>query len=180
MPEPVSTLGYLVGYAALYATVRAGSAVSSEAEAIRNTASVMVESTEESLALFGGKAVALSQLRTLANECAEENWDGNGACPIHPTAVFLTAEFLRALPDDLPLPEFAPEPDGAISLDWIQSRTRLFSLGIGASQRLAYAWLDGSDKGHAVSRFDREQIPARILQGIREIIDHGHASLRAA
>src|SRR5712692_11545271 len=113
MPEPVSTLGYLVGYAALYATGRAGSAVSREAEAIRNTASAMVESTEESLALFGGKAVALSQLRALANECAEENWDGDGAWPIHPTAVLLTAEFLRALPDDLPLPEFAPEPDGS-------------------------------------------------------------------
>lgn len=169
-----------MGYAALYATVRAGSAVSPEAEAVRSTAFAVVESAEESLALFGEKAVAISQLRTLANECAAENWDGDGAFPIHRIAVILAEEFLRALPDDLPLPEFAPEPDGSISLDWIQSRTRLFSLSVGASQRLSYAWLDGSDKGHAVSRFDREQIPARVLQGIREIVNHGHASLRAA
>ena len=133
-----------------------------------------------SIALFGAKAIAISQLRDLANECAAENWDGDGADPLHPIAVLLAGEFLRALPDDLPLPEFAPEPDGSISLDWIQSRTRLFSLSIGTSQRLSYTWLDGSDKGHAVSRFDREQIPARILQGIREIVNHGHSSLRAA
>lgn len=180
MPEPVSTLGLLVGYAALYATVRAGSAVSPEAEAVRNAASAMVESTEESLALFGAKAIAISQLRDLANECASEDWDGNGAYPIHPIAVLLVREFLRALPEDIPLPELAPEPDGSISLDWIQSRTRLFSLSIGTRQRLAYAWLDGSDKGHAVSRFDREQIPARILQGIRDIVNYGHTTLRAA
>lgn len=169
-----------MGYAALYATVRAGSAVSREAEAVRTTASALVESTEESLALFGAKATALSQLHDLANECGVENWDANGAYPLQPIAVMLAGELLRALPDDLPLPEFAPEPDGSISLDWIQSSTRLFSLSVGTSQRLSYAWLDGSDKGHAVSRFDREQIPARILQGIREIVNHGHSFLRAA
>jgi len=160
--------------------MRTGSAVSTEAQTIRSSAFAVVESAELSMALFGDKAVAISGLRMLANECAEENWDGNGAYPLHPIAVLLAEEFLRALPDDFPLPEFAPEPDGSISLDWIQSRTRLFSLSIGPSQRLAYAWLDGSDKGHAVSRFDRQQIPARILQGIREIVNHGHASLRAA
>jgi hypothetical protein len=180
MPEPVSTVGLLMGYAALYSTLRSGSAVSPEAQAVRDTASAVVESAEKSVALFGGKAVAISELRTLANECAEENWDGNGAYPLESIVVLLAEEFLRALPDDLPLPEFAPEPDGSISLDWIQSRTRLFSLSIGRSQRLSYAWLDGSDKGHAVSRFDREQIPARILQGIREIVNHAHSSLRAA
>ena len=79
-----------------------------------------------------------------------------------------------------PVPEFAPEPDGSVSLDWIQSRTRLFSLSIGTSRRLAYAWLDGSDKGHAVSRFDGKHIPSRIQQGIREIVNYGHTSLRAA
>ena len=61
------------------------------------------------------------------------------------------------------MPEFAPEPDGAISLDWIQSRHRLFTLSISASNRLAYAWLDGTDKGHGVARFDGRTIPRRVL-----------------
>ena len=180
MPEPVSIGVCFVAYGMLSVYSRGGSAVSSEAETLRKTTTALVESVERSQSLFGGKSAVISQLRSIANECAEADWDGHDAEPIHPFAVLLAEEFVRSLPGDIPLPEFAAEPDGAISLDWIQSRTRLFSLSIGTSQRLSYAWLDGSDKGHAVSRFDRKQIPSRILQGIRDIVDHGHTSLRSA
>ena len=73
--------------------------------------------------------------------------------------VLLVHRFLRAMPDDLPIPEFAPEPNGSISLDWIASPDRLFSLSIGRNGRLAYAWLDGADKGHGVARFDARNVP---------------------
>jgi hypothetical protein len=92
-------------------------------------------------------------------------------------AVQTAVEFIRAMPDDLPLPEFAPEPDGSLSLDWIQSRNRLFSLSVGSTNRLAYAWLDGSDKGHGVAGFDGERIPLRIIEGIIGIMNHGNATL---
>lgn len=159
---------------------RGSSAVSSEAHAVRDAVTAVVELTERSQALFGNKAAAISQLRALANECAEPGWNGDNACAINPLAVLLAENFIRALPESIPLPEFAPEPDGAISLDWIQSRNRLFSLSIGAGSRLAFAWLDGADKGHGVSRFDGQTIPPRILDGIEAIIDHGYTSLRAA
>jgi hypothetical protein len=77
---------------------------------------------------------------------------------------------VRALPDGIPLPEFAPEPDGSISLDWILSRNRLFSVSIGHSSRLAFAWLDGADNGHGVARFDGQNVPPRVLEGIKCII----------
>ena len=71
-----------------------------------------------------------SQIMALANECAEAGWDGNEAIPLHWAAARTAEEFIHAMPDDLPLPEFAPEPDGSISLDWVQSRNRLFSLSV--------------------------------------------------
>ena len=71
------------------------------------------------------------------------------------------------------LPEFSPEPDGSISLDWIMSRTRVFSISVSPRDRLAYAWLDGSDRGHGVATFDRSMIPQRILDGIDEVVAHG-------
>lgn len=84
----------------------------------------------------------------------------------------VTAEdFIRALPDNIPLPDFAPDPDGSISLDWIQSPTRLFSLSISPAQRLAYAWLDGADKGHEVAGFDGQKVLSRILDRIKIIMD---------
>lgn len=88
--------------------------------------------------------------------------------------------FLRALPDGLPMPEFASEPDGSISLDWIQSRTRVLSLSVGRGDRLAYAWIDGADRGHGAARFDGSSVPARILEEISALTAHATATLRAA
>ncbi len=114
-------------------------------------------------------------LWALANECGEPGWDGNDALPLNRLAVFNAVAFIRALPEEVPLPEFAPEPDGSISLDWISSRNRLFSISVGTGDRLPYAWLDGTDKGHAVARFDGKNIPPRILEGIKSILNGGSA-----
>ncbi|MGH8017883.1 MAG: hypothetical protein ACREIA_06260 [Opitutaceae bacterium] len=153
--------------------------MSSEAHAAQDAATRVIESAERSQALFGAKAVAISQLRALAAECATQDWDGNDAAPISPIAVFVAETFVRALPDGLPMPEFSAEPDGAVSLDWIQSRNRLFSLSAGTSNRLAYAWIDGTDRGHAVAGFDGEHIPQRIVEGILAITNHAPAAIGA-
>lgn len=123
------------------------------------------------------KAAAIAQIETLAKECSEPDWDGENARPLDRLAALSATNFIRALPDGIALPELAPEPDGSISLDWIQSRNRLFTLSIGANNRLGYAWLDGTDKGHAVVRFDGEHVPLRILEEIRGITNPGNAAL---
>ncbi|MGP1679213.1 MAG: hypothetical protein ACTS6J_18920, partial [Burkholderiales bacterium] len=170
MFEAVSALRVHLGFASLYSLARPGSAISAEAQAVQRAATSVVDSVERSHALFGDKATAISQVWTLANECGEPGWDGDGALPLDHLAVFKAVAFIRALPDGVPLPEFAPEPDGSLSLDWISSRNRLFSLSVGSGDRLPYAWLDGTDKGHAVARFDGESVPQRILEGITSIL----------
>ena len=180
MPEPVSTVGLclLGGYTALNAYMREHSAVSSAAKVVREAVCAVMESVERSQVLFGEKAAALSQLSALAIECGEANWDGVGAVAIDERAVRNAGDVVRALPADIQIPEFAPEPDGSLSLDWIESRSRLFTVSVGTGSRLAYAWLDGSDRGHGVAQFDGERIPARVLEGIRGIINHGNIAVR--
>jgi hypothetical protein len=142
--------------------------------------SAVEERAEQSRALFGDKAAAISQLQAMANECAQAGWDGEEACAINPISLYLAERFVRAMPDFLPLPEFAPEPDGSISMDWMPSRHRLFSISVGSSSRLAYAWLDGSDKGHAVAGFDGDRIPQRVVESISAIVNHGYTTIRTA
>lgn len=179
MPDAISTtLEFWRGYATVQGSARVSSAVSSEAHVLRDAVHGVIGMAERSQFLFGPKAEAISQLRAIAKECAESGWDGYDASPIDGAAVFLAEEFVRAMPDDLPLPEFAPEPDGSISLDWISSRNRLFSLSVGSSNRLAYAWLDGSDRGHGVARFDGSSIPRPILFGIHSIVGYATPPLR--
>lgn len=77
--------------------------------------------------------------------------------------------FVFALPADVPRPEVALEPDGSLALDWMVARRRSFSLSVGRSNRLPYAWIDGAEGGHGVETFDGETIPAGILALLRRI-----------
>src|SRR5438874_1207839 len=127
MPEPVS----LTIYEALNAAARAGTAISPESNARREWACKTVAAAERPFVLFGTKAPAISGIWALVAAHAEPGWDGEEAIPISVAAGRTAAAFVRALPDDLPMPELGPEPDGSISLDWIQSRARQFSISAG-------------------------------------------------
>lgn len=170
----------LLGYAALGLYSQQGSAVSLEAASVGQAASTLVRAAESSVVLFGERSAAISSLRELANDCAHDDWDGAGAVALDPAAIINAERFLRALPEGVPMPECSPEPDGSVSLDWAESRARLFSVSVSNSNRIAFAWLDGSDKGHGVSRFDGTVVPERVLIGLRLILPEAHAPVRPA
>ena len=182
MYGPVSTAvgACCLGYAALNVYALPGSAISQESVRVNQAASALLRSAEASQVLFGAKGAALSQLESLAFDCGSSDWDGNGASAVNSVALRNAESLIRALPEDVPMPEFAAEPDGSISFDWIQSSHCLFSLSVGPSNRLAYAWLDGSDKGHGVARFDGFSVPPRILADIHFITSRKNAVVRAS
>jgi hypothetical protein len=122
---------------------------------------------------------SIAGLWALATECGETGWDGSNAVAINRNAVFNAQKFVRALPAGFPVPEFAAEPDGSVTLDWIESRNRIFSISISAGSKLACAWLDGSESGHGVAQFDGEKIPVRVLEGIRGILNNGNTAFKA-
>jgi hypothetical protein len=168
MPEPISTtLGVAISYIALHGYARFGTAVSDEAALVSSSASAIVNAAEGSDVLFGRKAEMLSRLHDILEE---HNAADGDSPPADPVAVRTVTDFIVALPDDLPSPDFAVEPDGAIELDWIARRGELFSLSIGNGNRLAYAWLVGMDKAHGVVRFNGTHVPEAICQGIKMVM----------
>ncbi len=179
MPEPLSIAASVwLGTAALTACARQRSAFSSTALDLETEVALVMKTTEVSQVLFGRKSATISLLKKLADECAASNWDGNESNAINETAVQTAEAFIRAMPDDMPMPELAPDPDGSILLDWIVSRQRMFSVSVGQNNRLAYAWLDGAAQGHAVDPFDGDGIPTRIRDCIETIIDHDKSAVR--
>lgn len=179
-PFPETNGTALIGYAAMQPLTGGRTTVSPEAQKVREAARGVIRHMERSQWLFGEKALLISELWKLADKCAIESWDGNDAAAVDGFAVDRAIEFIRALPHAVPMPELAAEPDGSISLDWIQSRHRLFSLSIGHSERIAYAWLDGADKGSGVAHFDGYSIPQRVFDLIGSIVKYGDTSIRAA
>jgi hypothetical protein len=152
------------------------SGFSPESRAVRQTLRSIANQQERSVALFGDKVAAISTIWELVRE-SEAFGDGKEADPIHPIAARQAVDFVRALPEGVRLPEIAWEPDGFLSLDWSESRHRVFSVSFGGRPRLPYAWLDGPDRGHAVAFFDGETVPPRILEGIKRIVHHGDTSV---
>lgn len=169
----------MAGYTVATALARPRSAVSAEAEAVRFNAAVVVEQVQRSVALFGPQAVLISRLLELGGECRKPNWDGYGAEPVQPRALRCAEDLIASLPEDVPLPECAIEPDGCVSLDWMPGPNRTLTVSVGGSDRLAYAWVDGTDRGHAVEKLSDGQLPPRILAEIRRFSRHD-AFLRAA
>lgn len=183
MPPPLPkrlAVYALCGSAALSSHVYTESAVSPEAVGVRDDAADLMNRLESSQALFSKKAEALSALDALIENCSEDGWDGDGTLAISGEAAMLTKAFIRALPDHVSLPEFAAEPDGSISLDWIQARNRMFTMSVGSHDRLSFAWLDGTDKGHGVAHFDGRCVPPRVVDLILGIVDDELAPVRAA
>ena len=179
MPEPLFTAGLIAGYTAISLMSRSRSAVSAEAELVRVNASTLVEQVYRSVALYGPKALLISNLTSLGEECREPNWDGYGAEPANPNALNCAKDLIAALPDDLPLPECSIEPDGCVSLDWLPVPYRTLTLSVSANDRLPYAWIDGTDRGHAVARLIDGQLPPRIIAEIRRLVSY-EPSVRAA
>ena len=90
----------LSGYVALQALAGGDSAISREANSIYKAATDVAQAAEQSFALFGEKAAALSQLAELVTECAAPGWDGEDAAAIDQTAILSAGRFVRALPDE--------------------------------------------------------------------------------
>lgn len=180
MPEPLLTASLMIaGYTATAALSRPGTAVSRESVAVQEHACNVVRQVQSSQALFGSKAKLISELMELAADCREVDWDGYGAQPVDSQALEVAQAIISSLPDDLALPECSIEPDGCVSLDWMPTNVRTLTLSAEGSGRIPYAWVDGTDRGHAVGRFQGGELSSRIIEEIGRFSCHA-SSLRAA
>ncbi|MEI6605536.1 MAG: hypothetical protein WCP35_09520 [Verrucomicrobiota bacterium] len=174
MPEPLSlvvaTLS-LGGCAALREFSSRGTGLSPDADYLAREARELVVNVERSIALTGSRSAVLSELVDLVDEHGHPGWDGAEAPAVSSLAIAKARALILALPESLPSPELAVEPDdGAISLEWYGGPSRIFSVSVGLSDRLACAGMDGTDSWHGVTRFNGCGVPDFVLQSIRRVL----------
>lgn len=99
----------------------------------------------------------LDSLLKIFFDCAEDDWDGYSAVAISEPTLNSAFKLASELSDDLPSPEFSPEPDGEIALEWYGANSSVFSISIGESGKINYAGLfpDGNSS-HGVEDWSGE------------------------
>lgn len=111
---------------------------------------------------------ALSQLTQATAEADRENCSGKEAVPVTAATVAVADQFLNALPQGLPAPTCATEPDGQIVFEWYHSTRRLLSVSVSSRRELHYASLFGSSKAYGTEPFF-DTIPETILSLIAKV-----------
>jgi hypothetical protein len=169
MLATISTLGMTgVACGAFHQLLRGNSGVSTESHLLKTAAELVVRG-RASESMNGPKNFLGSRLWELVVECGEPNWNGFEAAPIQVEAVKLAEEFIQAWPFAKDLPDCAPEPDGSVSLEWIYANNRRVAVSFNGGRRLAYAWMDGTEKGRGVCNFQGSQIPRAILDVVQQM-----------
>lgn len=109
-------------------------------------------------------AQALSNLKLIFQNCSEENWDGYGASVLKKKAFEDAVKFMKQLPQEFPLPEMVPQPDGDIAMEWELETDHWFIASFPGDGRIDYAGAFGIEaRSKGVEKFF-ETIPDEILK----------------
>jgi len=149
--------------------VRTGAAISPEGEFASAQVTEVWDRFDGTFSFQPPHSELLSEVESLVAEHSMPGWDGADAPPISFATFANAREFVSALPESVPLPELAVDPDdGAISFEWHGGYRKVFSVSIGESGRLACAGLDGTDQWYGAWTFDSE-IPALVTESVRRV-----------
>lgn len=167
-PACVATYGSFKGW-------DRATAVSDSAAHLQELLCNLFRSTDDAQTLSGRENSFENRLHAALDELVVDE----DQCAVSTAAVERALRLVRSLPNDAPTPDVAIDPDGEVALDWMPSRTRMLSISVGDSDRLAYAWLDGSNRSHGVFRFSGAP-PKLLLLLLAELTADARASVRAA
>jgi hypothetical protein len=163
IPAPASATVYR-GF-----TYTPNNAVSSEAQQVVDAWRRMLQALAN-VASLRPRLSAIAELDEVYSQCANENWDGEGAAAITQATYIEALKFLSLLPLIIATPEIVPEPNGSIGFEWHRNQ-QVFVVSVKGRQTLSYAGVfNGGVRPHGTIDFIDSIPPAIIasLQRLRE------------
>jgi hypothetical protein len=140
--------------------------VSEEAQAVAKATQAERRDISRTNAL--GRSSVFDELGAVWEECRHSNWDGYDALPVTWETLQHADRLIESLPLGTSLPSVGAEPDGALTLEWHQSRRRTLSVSVTAEGELHYAALLGPNRAFGTEAFFGE-IPQKILGLIQQV-----------
>ena len=116
------------------------------AEKRRKSYEILQESNALGLTAKG----TFQRLKETQLECSVPGWDGERAIAVSGDVLELAQMFLLSLPWGIEMPEISAERDGAMTLEWSRSSSRIISISINPGGWIYYASILGSSRQHGV------------------------------
>ena len=141
--------------------------LSYEAGALRKL-TISAAEFRNSVTLGEPKRVVQQTLDAACIAAQEDNWDGTGSARVEPSTHVYANQFLRILPDDLPVPDISVDTDGEILFEWDHGPRQTFSVSVGRDGTLTFAGLFGQTKLHGTEHL-REALPLVIAHSLERL-----------
>ncbi len=116
------------------------------------------------------------EIDDICKEHFEYNWDGYNALPITIETGEAAKEFIRLIPNDIDIPEFSPDNDGEISIDWdycvgdnFNSEYFCLSVSINDGKKLSYVMKDPYNRSNGIYDF-KDKIPEPIIKDLKTFL----------
>jgi hypothetical protein len=113
-----------------------------------------------------GVQALLDDLSSIADECAEDGWDGYAGRRVSPRSLMTADQFIRCLGSDMRSAELGVSPKGWVTVQWGHSPRWTFALSITDDGLLHWAALFGSARSQGTTPFTGT-MPANIADLIR-------------
>lgn len=73
-------------------------------------------------------------------DCQQKGWDGYDAVPVSLQELENIIGLLAVMPDDMPVPECLPSPDGIITLEWYKDQKNIVVMFVEKDQLVYLIW----------------------------------------
>jgi hypothetical protein len=87
------------------------------------------------------------ELADIWGECQESNWDGFRGLPVSRDTLRQVYHLLEEIPTYITAPSLSAHPDGAIAMEWYQSKNRQIVLSV-IDGEIHYAAKLGANRHH--------------------------------
>jgi hypothetical protein len=97
--------------------------------------------------IFGLDSQLREELADIWGECQESNWDGHNGLPVSRDTLREVYRLLEEIPKYITAPSLSAHPDGAIAMEWYQSKNRQIDLSV-VDGEIHYAAKFGANRHH--------------------------------
>jgi len=118
---------------------------SQEAEGLKGRILAIFTGLENRSISRGWRNALRDEVQTLHEDCAVENWDGEGALPITIDVASRAKRIVDLLPEGIISPDVVSVPNGQIMLEWIGSRNIMLNVMI-SGEKAVYAGILGRER----------------------------------